>query len=664
MVQIKARDEPQHSLSDPPSERKVVRVALTPAPAQAGTRGLVVNKFMFVLWLFALCSASPAPAVGQELGRDVVVERNVMIPARDGVRLATDIYRPAVDGQPVAERLPVLLQRTPYGKGADRFVPQATYFASQGYVVALQDLRGRYDSEGEFTKYNPLEAPDGFDTVEWLARLPYTDGRVGMWGTSYGAHTQADASKLDPTGLAAMIVNMGGMANAWDHAVRQGGAFELGRELTWAFRQIPEEIDDPVVRAHFERETVDDWYHAWPFRRGLNPLSIAPAFEDYLLEELTHTDYDDFWKAIGINWVEYYEQTADVPMVHIGGWYDIFLPGTIQNYQALKALQKSPKWLIIGPWTHSGNERSYAGDVDFGADAAIADFNREFHIRWFDRLLKGEAAAALPTKPVRLFVMGTGDGTEDEAGRLRHGGYWMEADAWPLPEAQPTAYYFHPDGGLSTRPPDLADASTTFTYDPSHPVPTLGGNVSARVKDGAFDQRERPDFFGSQAPFLPLRARDDVVVFQTEPLEKDLEVIGPITARLFVSSSAVDTDFTVKLVDVYPPSADFPSGFDMNITDAVVRMSYRNGRPTRDLIAPGEVYEVTIPVFPTANVFKQGHRIRVDVSSSNFPRWDVNPNTGEPLGRSRRKITADNTVFHNAARPSQIILPVVPSEGR
>ncbi len=609
-----------------------------------------------------LCCFAAAPAAAQQLGRDVVVERNVMIPARDGVRLATDIYRPALEGTPVTARLPVLLQRTPYGKGADRFVPQAVYFASQGYIVALQDLRGRYASGGEFTKYNPLEAPDGFDTVEYLARLPYSDGQVGMWGTSYGAHTQADASKLDPRGLAAMIINMGGMANAWDHAVRQGGAFELGRELTWAFRQIPEEIDDPVVRALFEREPVDDWYTAWPFRRGLNPLSVAPAFEEYLFEELTHTDYDDYWKSIGINWVEYYRQTADVPMVHIGGWYDIFLPGTIGNFQQLRALQSTPKWLVIGPWTHSGNERGYAGDVDFGAEAVLADFGRGFHIRWFDRLLKREARDGPPPSPVRLFVMGTGDGTKNEAGRLRHGGYWMESESWPLPGAEPTAYYFHPGGGLSTREAAGGALATTYTFDPSLPVPTLGGNVSARVKDGAYDQRERPDFAGSRPPFLPLRARHDVVVFQTEPLQEDLRVIGPVTARLFVSSSAVDTDFTVKLVDVYPPSADFHSGFDMNITDAVVRMSYRNGRHTRELIQPGEVYEVSIPVSPTANVFKKGHRIRVDVSSSNFPRWDVNPNTGEPLGLSRRQVTADNTVFHSAARPSHIILPVMPQE--
>jgi putative CocE/NonD family hydrolase len=592
--------------------------------------------------------------------KDVVVEKNVMIPVGDGVRLATDIYRKARNGEPVDDIYPLLLQRTPYGKSADRFVPLAAYFASKGYVVAVQDLRGRYDSEGEFTKYNPLEAPDGAATVEWLSRLPYVDGRVGMWGTSYGAHTQADASKLNPEGLAAMVLNMGGMTNAWDHAVRNGGAFELGRELTWAFRQIPAEIKDPVVQAHFEKETINDWYTMWPFRKGLNPLSIAPNFEEYILEELIHSDYDDYWKEKGINWVEYYDDTADVPMVHIGGWYDIFLRGTIENFLTLDSIQESPKWLVIGPWTHSGNQRTYAGDVDFGEAAAIADFQLQYQVGWFDYLLKEEKADRLPSKPIQLFVMGTGDGSKNAEGRLNHGGYWMETSAWPLPEMAATPFYFHGDGNLSKVKPEVVDDATTFTFDPAHPVPTLGGSVSARVKDGAFNQRERPDFVGSSPPYLPTKARQDVVVFQTGPLAEDMQVIGPVEVELYCSSSAVDTDFTVKLVDVYPPSEDFPEGFEMNITDGVVRMSYRNGRYTRDLITPGEPYKVVIKPFATANVFKKGHRIRVDISSSNFPRWDVNPNTGEPLGKHRRMIKADNTIFHSREKPSHIVLPLVP----
>ena len=391
----------------------------------------------------------------------------------------------------------------------------------------------------------------------------------------------------------------------------------------------------------------------------MNPLSIAPNFEAYILEEATHSDYDDYWKETGINWEEYYTQTADVPMVHIGGWYDIFLRGTIRNYAVLDSLQESPKWLIIGPWTHSGNSRTYAGEVDFGATAAISDFQVEYQGIWFDYLLKGIKDDRISSKPVQLFIMGTGDGTKNKTGHLNHGGYWQGFDSWPPEGIQKRNFYFHEDGRLDTKKPTITASSTTFTFDPAHPVPTLGGNVSARVKDGAFNQRERPDFVGSKAPYLPLKARPDVVVFQTEPLEKDLKIAGPIHVKLFVSSSAVDTDFTIKLLDVYPPSEDFPEGFDLNLTDAIVRMSYRNGRHTRDLITPGEIYEIIIDPFPTANVFKKGHRIRVDISSSNFPRWDVNPNTGEPLGKHRRMMKADNTIIHSSAYPSMIVLPVI-----
>jgi hypothetical protein len=317
--------------------------------------------------------------------------------------------------------------------------------------------------------------------------------------------------------------------------------------------------------------------------------------------------------------------------------------------------------LLIGPWTHSANGRTYAGEVDFGPEAAITDFATTFHLRWFDRVFKQGPSALDGDKPVRLFVMGTGDGRKDANGRLSHGGYWMEADSWPVPGAAPTPFNFHVDGTLRRSAPTVTSAGTTYSYDPAHPVPTIGGNTSARVNDGAWDQRERPDFFGSRAPFLPLRARVDVVVFQTEPLAEDITVVGPIEVKVWASSDAVDTDFTAKLVDVYPPSVDFPGGFDMNISDALIRASYRGGRTARELMTPGQVYEFAIRPFPTANVFKKGHRIRVDISSSNFPRFDLNPNTGEPLGQNRRIVPANNTIWHDAQHPSSITFSILPS---
>lgn len=590
---------------------------------------------------------------------DIVIERDVMIPARDGTLLATDVYRPAIAGIALQEPRPIVLTRSPYDKTRERDVTLAEHLVRHGYVAAIQDLRGRYASQGEFTKYSVLDAPDGFDTIEWLARQPYADGRIGMWGTSYAAHAAADAAKLDPPALRAMVLNQGGMADARDHAVRHGGAFELGRELTWAFRQIPLEIDDPIVRKRFAQENIADWYQALPFRRGLNPLSIAPEYEDYFLEEYTHADDSGYWQKISLNWVNRYEQTADAAMLHVGGWYDIFLRGTIANYVALSRLKDAPVELLIGPWSHSGNARSYAGDVDFGPAAAIEDFHTDFHRRWFDRHLKSDRPAATGSA-VRLFVMGTGDGRRDSAGRLVHGGYWTEADGWPLPGTTPTAFFLHGDGTLSQDKPAVQESSTTYTFDPADPVQTIGGSVSARVGDGAFDQRERDDFPGAKPPYLPLSARSDVLVFRTAPLAEDVVIAGPIDVVLFASSSAVDTDFTAKLIDVYPPTEDFPAGFDMNLSDALVRASYRDDRATRDLIEPGKVYRLVIRPFATANVFKKGHRIRLDVSSSNFPRFDVNPNTGEPLGENRRAVAADNTVYHDAARASHVLLPLLP----
>ena len=585
---------------------------------------------------------------------DPVVTSDVMVQMRDGVRLATDIYRPAAEG-----RYPVIVTRSPYGKDRARDVELARYLAAHGYVAAIQDIRGRYASGGAFTKYSALEAPDGYDTIEWLARQSWSDGRVGMWGTSYAAHAQADAAKLNPPSLKAMLLNEGGMADAWDHAVRHGGAFELGRELTWAWRQIPLEIDDPVVRALFKQERIEDWYRALPLRPGLSPLAIAPEYEAYFFEELTRSDYSDYWRNIALNWSDHYDATAEAAMLHVGGWYDIFLRGTIRNYVELSARKSSRIELLVGPWTHSGNTRTWAGDVDFGPGAAIEDFHLDFHRRWFDRHLRGDGDAR-GGAAIRLFLMGGGDGRRNEAGRLRHGGYWFESDTWPLPNAKPTPYYIHADGTLDRDPPDATNSSTTYTFDPADPVPTIGGNVSARVGDGAFDQRERADFPLSAPPYLPLSARPDVVVFQTPPLAEDLVVAGDIEVVLWASSSAVDTDFTAKLIDQYPPSEDYPAGYAMNISDALVRASYRDGRHERDLIEPGRVYRLVIRPFPTANIFRKGHRIRLDISSSNFPRFDVNPNTGEPLGLSRRSVAADNKIFHDRRRPSHVVLPLLP----
>jgi hypothetical protein len=609
------------------------------------------------------------PITGRrKLFEPLLFQENAMIPMRDGIKLATDIYRPAIQGVPVEEKLPILFQRTPYNKKSERFVDEAKYFARHGYTVALQDLRGLYQSEGLFTKYMN-EPEDGYDAIEWLAKLPYTDGKIGMWGTSYGAHVQANSAKLRPPHLKTIVLNCGGLYNGWEYKIRNHGALELAQQVGWAFSQILNETDDPLVKDLLKNEPVQDWFAALPLKKGLNPLSIAPNFEDYIFEMMTRGDYDGYWKQMSMNWAEYFDPTADIPMIHITGWYDSYTSGTIKNYLGLSRIKKSPIRLLIGPWTHGGNKLSYAGNAEFGPEAAIPEFSGNWHLRWFDHFLKGIHNGVEVEPAVRIFVMGTGDGHKDKNSRLFHGGYWKTGEKWPLPNTEFTKYYFHAGGALSQKSPEPRILPTTYTYDPDNPVPTIGGSFSPRrplIEAGAYDQREREykgdpgeGFYGSRPPYLPLKARHDVVVFQTEPLAEDLTVIGPIVVKLYASSTAVDTEFTAKLIDVYPLSKDYPSGYEMNITDGIIRARYRNSREKQEFMQPGEIYEFVIEPFPTANVFKKGHRIRLDLSSSNFPRFDVNPNTGEPLGRERRKMKADQSVYHDSAHPSHVILPII-----
>jgi len=329
-----------------------------------------------------------------------------------------------------------------------------------------------------------------------------------------------------------------------------------------------------------------------------------------------------------------------------------------------------PQRLLVGPWLHGRNTDSTAGDLDLGRDAAFTDFPNAFHLRWFDHFLKGVLNGVDAEAPIKLFVMGTGDGHKEPSGRLFHGGYWTTSPTWPLPGTKLVTYYLHGGGGLSPNAPRADVPPTTYTYDPNHPVPTIGGSFTTQagmIAAGGFDQREKPfsgdparGFFGSRPPYPALKARPDVIVFQTDPLPADVPVIGPIDVTLFATSSVVDTDFTAKLVDVYPPSRDYPEGYDLNITDGVLRARFRHSPEKSELMKPGQVYQFRIEPFPTANVFKKGHRIRIDISSSNFPRLDLNPNTGEPLAKHTRMIEARNSVYHDATHSSAVILPVVP----
>ena len=592
---------------------------------------------------------------------DAICQSNVMIPMRDGVRLATDIYLPALNGQPASGKFPIILERTPYDKAGSGNVTNGTYYARRGYVCAIQDVRGRFVSEGEWYPF-AKEAPDGYDTVEWLAAQEWSDGQIGTMGASYSGSDQSALATLNPPHLSTMIVAVGA-SNYYHCSMRQNGALEQ-RFMIYAFRMATtskEAFADPNIKAAVDRAfaNVGEWVSRAPLKKGTSPLRMLPNYEQWVLDLFMHGEYDDYWKQRGYAISQYYEEHADVPTLYLGGWYDSYARATCENYTALSKMKKSRQVLMMGPWTHGGWGVTNAGDVDFGNHSFI-NYN-DLRLAWFDHFLKGMHTEVSDWSRVKIFVMGTGEGIPNYQGRLHHSGYWRDEQDFPLPDTQFKPYYLHADGDLCTTLPSTDEPTSRFSFDPRDPVPTIGGGISAAdpiMGAGAFDQRGNSRFFGCQDT-LPLNARSDVLTFQTPPLESDVEITGPITVKLHASSSARDTDFTAKLIDVCPLSDDYPDGLAINLTDSIIRARYRNGWDTPELLEPGKVYEFVFELYPTSNVFKKGHRIRLDISSSNWPRFDVNPNTGGDLGVERRLEIAEQTIYHESEHPSHVVLPII-----
>ncbi|MEZ4457120.1 MAG: CocE/NonD family hydrolase [Gemmatimonadales bacterium] len=639
-----------------------------------------LSRRTFATW------AATALGVGPELLRPgrptaaddgVIVERNVMVAMRDGVRLACDIHRPAGRGRALPGPFPVILERTPYGKqepsrseltvGArapwirDRV---AAYFVARGFIVVYQDSRGRYQSEGRFEKYLS-EARDGFDTVEWIVAQPWCNGRIGTKGLSYAAHTQGALATLAPRGLAAMFIDSGGFSNAYQGGIRLGGAFEM-KQVTWAHRnalEAPDVVADPARLAALGAVDLKAWFARWPWKRGDSPLTLSPEYETYVFDQWEHGNFDDYWKDPSIYAAGYYDRYADVPMVHMSAWYDPYARTATENYIGLSRRKKGPVSLLLGPWTHGNRTLTYAGDVDFGPAAPIdGNLAPDFfamRLAFFQHWLQDRPGAATPA--VQYFLMGGGTGRRNGAGRLDHGGEWRTATDWPVPEARPTSFYLHPNRTLGGGPAAAGD-SLSYIHDPADPVPSIGGPITSGapvMEGGAYDQREGPRFFGSKVVGRALADRPDVLSFRTAPLGAEVAVVGPVRAELWISSDAPDTDFTCKLVDEYPPNADYPQGYAMNLCDGILRVRYRDSWEHPTLMTPGQVYRIEVELYPTANRFAAGHRIRLDVASSNYPRFDVNPNTGEPEGRAETRRPARNTVWMTADRPSRVVLPVV-----
>ena len=557
---------------------------------------------------------------------DVTVEHDVALKLRDGVTLRADICRPKADG-----KFPVLLTRTPYDKRAEsEFCFRA---AARGYVVVAQDVRGRFASEGDWYPFK-YESQDGFDTVEWAAALPYSSGKVGMFGGSYVGATQLLAAIAQPPHLAGICPNFTA-SNYHDGWTYQGGAFEQWFNESWTTGLASNTLSR---RASAGSDAVS-WTQKLPLLSypvlETSPGELAPYFTDWL----KHPDYDDFWKRWSIE--DHYAK-IQVPVFNLGAWYDIFLGGTLRNYARLKkeagteAARRGQRLMVYVGGHAGGWTNQKVGAVDFG-DKLPFDLG-EATLRWYDNLLKGTANGVEHEKPVRIFVMGKNE--------------WREEEDWPLERAKPTHYYLHStkaanglegSGTLSAVAPG-DEKPDQYVYDPSNAVPTIGGPLCCGALPtgiGPEDQR-------------PAEARDDVLVFTTPAFTQNTEVTGPIVLDLYVSSSAVDTDFTGKLVDVWP------NGFAQNLTEGIVRLRYRNSQEKPELANPGEVYHISVDLWATSNVFLPGHKLRLEVSSSNFPRFDRNLNTGEEQARGTHMAKATNIIYHDKSRPSALILPAVP----
>ena len=566
----------------------------------------------------------------------VKVERDVSVKMRDGVILRGDIFRPDAEG-----KFPVLLQRTPYRRAIWGYdVDFAQRAASRGYVVFLQDVRGRYTSDGEWYPFLH-ESEDGYDTIEWIAAQPYSDGRVGMFGGSYVGATQMLAAIAHPPHLAGIcpIVTASDYHNGWTY---QGGAFEQWFSESWTTGLAQDTLLHQIERIPRDPEDVKVLpLTGYPIF-NLNPAGVinasASTITPYFLDWLAHPSYDDYWKRWSIE--EHYGEIR-VPALHTAAWYDIFLGGSLRNYIGLKehaatVEARKGQRLLVAIGGHAGEGRKI-GEVDFGQEAE--KFNEsEVTLHWYDFLFKGARNEFATDKGVRIFVMGTNQ--------------WRDEDDWPLARARSTKYFLHSqgrantahgNGSLSTLAPGT-EPSDEFAYDPAKPVPTIGGPLccdSDYLAPGPRDQRS-------------VEERDDLLVYSTSPLDRDLEVTGPVRLEFFAASSAVDTDFTAKLLDVAP------DGTAINLTEGILRARYRDSQVTPAPLVRGQTYPLSIDLWATSNVFRTGHRLRLEVSSSNFPRFDRNLNTGEPAANSAIWVKATNTILHDKTHPSALILSVVP----
>ena len=568
------------------------------------------------MWMLALIffvanpvSAQSFQSYSGKFPETVEITYHLPVAMRDGVHLATDVYLPSGEG-----KFPTLLVRDIYGNGSAAGRQQYAKFAtSNGYAFVFQSARGRYDSGGTWYPYFQ-EINDGDDTLTWIARQSWSDGQVGMFGTSYLASVQWLAALNRNPALIAIAPAMS-PGNYYRDVAYPGGAFSLLSRARWGIG---------LAGSRTNMNFPIDWIN------GINHLPLETLdksvgfnirhFQDWL----AHPSYDSYWKPLNL---EARASEMSVPALNIGGWYDVFLRSTIGSYktmteEAATASAQQGQRMIIGPWPHGWNQSQTVGDIDFGADALIkAD---EVLLEWFDYWMKD--GAALSDKPIRIFVMGEN--------------VWRDEEQWPLANTDYTAYYIHDDGGFGPAAPTKARGQMSYTYDPADPVPTLGGNIMEPTLRGPYDQSR-------------LDEREDVLRFVTEPMTEQLEITGPVSAEVFAETSAADTDFMAKLIVVKP------DGLAFNLVDGVIRARYREGFEEPKPIKPGSVYKYTIDMWATSILLEPGDRLRVDITSSNYPRLARNLNTGAPFAKSTEMKVARQTIYMSNQYPSKVILPII-----
>lgn len=536
-----------------------------------------------------------------------------MIPMRDGTKLAANIFRPKAAG-----RFPVILMRTPYGKPDEKWGDAKRYIPA-GYAMVVQDCRGRGKSAGTWDPFR-YDVEDGFDTQEWVGQQPWCNGEIGTAGGSYVGWTQWSSAPNSSRHLKAMVPVVP-FGNAYDLAY-VGGAFQLALLMGWGAG---------VGGVALKPDSLPEVYRHLPLN------TFGQQFEkkvSYLEDWIRHPDYDDYWKQRGM---DYRYADVTVPALNIGGWYDIFSKTTIELVNQVRASSRDRsvrrnEFVVMGPWTHGVGTRK-VGELDFGADAALNLGDLQF--RWFEYWLKGRETGVQDWPALYLFVMGENR--------------WRGEDEWPLKRTQFASYYLHSEGHANTAKGDGVLSTTTpgeekpdlYTYDPKDPVPSVGGNNLVGATAGPFDQ-------------VDVESRKDVLVYSTAPLERDTEITGPVKLVLWASTDARDTDFTAKLIDVDA------EGKAYNLCDGIIRARYRHGHDKPALLAPGQPDMFEIDLWVTSNLFRWGHRIRLEVSSSNFPRFDRNPNTGHAFGVDADLVSAHQTILHDSEHPSHLVLPVIP----